>query len=292
MLHVGNQSGLKASLRYSLSRFFGFPLKRMLRLDRREVDLIRLLADTKPDVRELPMGDLLCEYENPDVNWIGERKTAIDLAASIVDGRLFEQTARIHEAGYRQIFWFVEGDLRLHSVPHQSMLGACVNMALREHSVLIRTQCVEETAAIVRQLISKVPDRPGIPSGAAPAAPLTKRKRDQNVQLIYLRMLQCIPTVSERVARKLIQHFDSLPALQHALGDLSTFPEIRLDDRQCLGKSRLKALKSYLCQAEEDVEIPNSQIQCCVHVPKKCFPDGPRDNGEFYWKCALCDAAL
>ena len=82
----------------------------MLQIDRRELNLIKLLADIKPVIRELPVGDFLCEYANAGINWIAERKTASDLAASIIDGRLFEQTARIHEAGYHQIFWFVEGD--------------------------------------------------------------------------------------------------------------------------------------------------------------------------------------
>ena len=109
----------------------------MLTLDRREKDLSHALADVPHQMRELPVGDVLCEYgEN---TWIAERKRASDLAASIVSGRLFDQTARLHEAGYRRIFWFVEGDLRGHAVAYENLLGACVNMSLRKQSVLIRT---------------------------------------------------------------------------------------------------------------------------------------------------------
>ncbi len=120
-------------------------------------------------------------------------------------------------------------------------------MSLRKQSVLIRTWGVEETAAVVKQLVSKGRCPPGVPTGAAPPAPLTKRKRDQDKDLIYLRMLQCMPAISEDVAKKIVEHFDTLPALQRALEDLDTFPKIRLDERRCLGKARLTALRAQLC---------------------------------------------
>ena len=222
----------------------------MLTVDRREKDLIHALADIPHEVRELPVGDVVCEYGAGDGAWAGERKRASDLAASLTGGRLFEQTARLHAAGYQRIFWFVEGDLRGHSVSHECLLGACVNMALRKQSVLIRTCCVEETAAVVQQLLSKGRCPPGVPTGAAPPAPLTKRKRDQDKDMIYLRMLQCMPAVSEGVARKIVARFDTLPALQRALEDLNTFPKIRLDDKRCLGKARLLTLRALLCDRD------------------------------------------
>ena len=222
----------------------------MLTVDRRELDLIRALADVPHEVRELPVGDVVCEYGEIDGAWVGERKRASDLVASLTGGRLFEQTARLHGAGYRRIFWFVESDLRGHSVSRECLLGACVNMALRKQSVLIRTWGVEETAAVVQQLLSKGRCPPGVPTGAAPPAPLTKRKRDQDKDTIYLRMLQCVPAISESVAKKIVEHFDTLPALQRALEDLDAFPKIRLNEKRCLGKARLMALRALLCDCD------------------------------------------
>ena len=95
----------------------------MLTVDRRELDLIRALADVPHEVRELPVGDVVCEYGEIDGAWVGERKRASDLVASLTGGRLFEQTARLHGAGYSRIFWFVEGDLRGHPVSHECLLG-------------------------------------------------------------------------------------------------------------------------------------------------------------------------
>ena len=108
----------------SISTELGF----MLTIDRRERALSHALGEIPHNIQELPVGDVTCHYEAHGDNWVAERKTAADLAASIADGRLSEQTARLHVAGYRQIFWFVEGDLRDRGVPYESLLGACVNM--------------------------------------------------------------------------------------------------------------------------------------------------------------------
>ena len=89
-----------------------------------------------------------------------------------------------------------------------------------------------------------------MPTGAAPPAPLTKRKRDQDKDTIYLRMLQCVPAISESVAKKIVEHFDTLPALQRALEDLDAFPNIRLNEKRCLGKARPSMLRAALCDRD------------------------------------------
>eukprot|EP00973_Karenia_brevis_P029121 4017138-Karenia_brevis.AAC.1 len=128
-------------------------------------------------------------------------------------------------------------------------------MALRKQSVLIRTCDVNETAAIVQQLISKGRYPPSVPTGLMPPAPLTKRKRDAKKETIYLRQLMCIPTISECVAQKLSQNFDTLPALQRALEDLDAFPTIRLDAKRCVGKARLRTLREHLCDSDRSCEL-------------------------------------
>ena len=55
-----------------------------------------------------------------------------------------------------------------------------------------------------------------------------------------------IPSVSEHVANKLVDHFASLAELQKALIDNKKFPRIRLDDRKSIGKARVKKLAEYL----------------------------------------------
>ena len=75
----------------------------------------------------------------------------------------------------------------------------------------------------------------------------------------------CIPTISERIAKKLLEEYGSLPAVQQALHDTRAFKRIRLDDRSCLGKERIRKLALYLTDANEPskdagraIEIQNS----------------------------------
>ena len=75
-----------------------------------------------------------------------------------------------------------------------------------------------------------------------------KRKRDAEKQHVWIRQLMCVPSISERIARKLLEHFGDLPALQQALADLQTFPTIRLSDKSCIGEARLTHLANYLTE--------------------------------------------
>ena len=75
--------------------------------------------------------------------------------------------------------------------------------------------------------------------GIAPTI-ASKRKRDED--LLLVRMLMCIPTISENVARALSEHFGSLGALQEALKQPRDFPPVRLSNRTVVGQARIKRL--------------------------------------------------
>ncbi len=61
-----------------------------------------------------------------------------------------------------------------------------------------------------------------------------------------MRQLQCIPTVSENVARKLHDKFGTMAQLQKALLDPKKFPKIELAGKRSLGKARVEKLRLYL----------------------------------------------
>ena len=110
-------------------------------IDFREKGLIQLLTCLKPTVASLAVGDIICSYED-DTEWVMERKTADDLSTSIIDGRWVDQTARLMTSGYRYVFFVVESDLSSTCLPHQTLLGACLNAELRPGSHLIRIACI------------------------------------------------------------------------------------------------------------------------------------------------------
>ena len=212
-----------------------------LTIDHREKELIRHLQCLSPTVASLAVGDVVCAYGDGITSWVAERKSANDLARSIIDGRLVDQTARLLRSGYSYVFLLVEGDLSSTNLPHETLLGACVNAELRAGSHLIRSACAEETALVIQQLVRKCAAPPGIPSGIQP-----KSKRVRDSKTVWVRQLMCIPSISENIARRLLDHFGDLRSLQHALVDLDNFPRIRLNSRTCIGKIRLQMLARYL----------------------------------------------
>ena len=159
--------------------------------------------------------------------------------------RWSEQVSRLH-AGFDIIYFIIEGDLRKEAnVFYKSLWSACLNAELRKDSHVIRTLSVQETAFVVRQLVQKGLQTPGIPTGLPPKRILTKRKRDADKKTVFIRQLMIVPSISEHVATKLFEHFSSLPRLQEALAG-SSFPEIRLNNRTKIGKDRVKKLVDHL----------------------------------------------
>ena len=201
------------------------------------------------NVRSLPVGDVVCDYGAGN-QWIAERKTATDLARSITTGRWGEQVHRLRETGCRVIF-IVEGDLRATALNYDSILGATINAELRKESFVIRTTDLAETVAVIRHLVAKGSKEPGIPPSVFPIHALSKRERLGELKTCWVRMLMCIPSVSEKIARKLLGEYGTLPAIQQALVDTKSFKRIRLDDRTCLGKERIKKLALYLTDSSE-----------------------------------------
>ena len=217
-----------------------------LTVDRREKALSQCLG-VSHHIADLPVGDV--HYRLQDgVEWVLERKTAHDLAASIKSGRWSEQLSRLHGAGYQKVFFVVEGDLRqpLLGLQYAAMLSAIVNEEHRPDAHVFRSVDVEETAAIVRQLVKKGGSTIAVPTGNAPAKPLTKRKRDADKSTIFVRQMMVIPTISENVSKKLVEHFGTLRELQNALETPKKFPKIALDDKRSVGTARVKLLAEYL----------------------------------------------
>ena len=232
-----------------------------LLVDYRERRLAELL-DVPHLVRNLAVGDLVCDYGGGN-RWIAERKTASDLAQSIVSGRWRDQLHRLRETGCRIIF-LVEGDLRSTTFNYDSLLGAVINAELRKGSCVIRTVDLHETAAVVRHLVEKGEYEPGMPPSALTppsVSSASKRERDCDRKVCWTRMLMCVPSVSERIAKKLLDEYGSLPAIQTALQAPKTFKRVRLDDRFCLGKDRIQKLALHLTDADEEPREHHPEVE-------------------------------
>ena len=218
-----------------------------LTIDHREIK-IREVYDREFSVDTLPLGDFRIEYaDDPEKTWLAERKTARDMGESIKSGRWADQLARLFGSGHR-IVVIIEGDLsRDGSLPLKNMMGAIINASMLGRFTAHRTWDHHETACLIKALIVKMANWGGGPPSSTGLI-LSKRKRDGDERCCQIRMLCCIPNVSETVAVALLDHFRGLCQLQRALSDKSDFPKVSLG-KTSIGKARVNTLRKYLCAA-------------------------------------------
>ena len=118
-----------------------------------------------------------------------------------------------------------------------------MNATLLDGVGVIRSVDIMETKYIVVQLAKKCQTvaKPSPTRGLA-----SKRKKDSDVEIIWVRQLSAIPTFSEHIATTLLRHFGTMANLREALRDPKNFPVIPLSRGACLGRARIDKLVEVL----------------------------------------------
>lgn len=176
-----------------------------VRVDDREgrsglVELLKLDPRFSVSVERLPVGDAVID------GWLLiERKSISDLAASIADGRLFRQAARLASCGLRPAL-ILEGTgvdmlhLRMH---RQAIQGALVSIALSYGIPILRSRNAEETVQLLL-LAARQRARPV-------ARPLPRPgKRPRGKKKLQVHILQGLPGVGPTKASRLIRLYGSV----------------------------------------------------------------------------------
>ena len=148
---------------------------------------------------QLPAGDYVLSDRV-----VVERKTGADLAASIKDRRLFEQVQRLAEA-YEAVVLVVEG-APIH-IAADSWKGALARVLLSGAAVLA-TEGPQDTARWLARLRRLEGDGPSEVRGR----PRVRRPTDDRARVAE-DVLTCLPGISTVGARRLLDHFGSLPAI-------------------------------------------------------------------------------
>ena len=156
---------------------------------------------------------LVCGDYLVDNRLVFERKTLIDFARSIADGRLFRQAIRLAGAKYKSVM-ILEGtakDLSEAGVSREAMQGALITLSLILGIPVLRSKKPFETACLIlyaarqiRSIAKGVFRRHGYRQGA-------KRKKQ-------LFILQGLPGVGNERAARLLDAFGSVEAVMTATG--------------------------------------------------------------------------
>jgi ERCC4-type nuclease len=223
-------------------------MKLKLKIDVRETDLFaccKMILDRnvlKDSVEltsvPLPIGDIIISDATTDEDKvIVERKTLVDLAASIKDGRYVEQSYRLNGLNHpnHNIIYLVEGDLTKLSIfkskiDKQTLYSSMFSINYYKGFSLMRSNTLEESATILCnmafKLIKSEDKQPYYKQQQHPVTPqpgdevdeycsVVKRVKKENVtkENISNIMLCQIPGISDVTATAVFKKFNTLSDL-------------------------------------------------------------------------------
>ncbi len=183
----------------------------LIEIDHRESaagikEILRIKEGICVEEKRLPIGDYLV---NKHITV--ERKTTKDFVLSIIDGRLFSQAARLRR--HTEIpFMVIEGTNLFqtgYDVDPQSIKGAIVSISVSWQIPLIFSKSPCGTAEIL------------IMAGAQDVKyyeEIQKRmgRRPKRIQTRKLYILQGLPGVGPRIAKRILEHFGSIEKIMSA----------------------------------------------------------------------------
>jgi ERCC4-type nuclease len=161
---------------------------------------LRALAGVEVEVRRLDLGDYLV-----DTRFVVERKTLLDFAQSLIDGRLFSQAARLATLAQRGVIVLegAIGQLQASRMSRESLQGALITMSVFHGLAILRAQNAAETARLLvylaqqaRRYANGVVPRPGY------------RPKRRRARQLYV--LQGLPGVGPERAERLLERFGSV----------------------------------------------------------------------------------
>jgi ERCC4-type nuclease len=170
------------------------------------IEHLRSTPDVVVTVRRLRLGDYLV-----DQRLLFERKSKVDLPASIVDGRLLSQSVRLAASRFRTVL-VLEGstaDQEGSGVSREAIQGALIAVNVIMGIPILRSDGPVETARLMlfaaRQVRAAV-------TGAVPR----HGWRPKGKRALQLRMLQGLPLVGPTRAESLLETFGNVRAVLNA----------------------------------------------------------------------------
>jgi Fanconi anemia group M protein len=162
------------------------------------LDLARACGDFDVQMVRLAIGDY-----SIDERVVVERKTYVDFATSLADGRLFPQAAALARSPHRPVV-LLEGPTppRLPNVHPRALKGAVVSLAVMWRLPVLYARDPEDSLRILRDLAHQA-------SGAGGVLPRYDRK-PKRLASRKLYMLQGLPGVGPALAHRLLLEFGSV----------------------------------------------------------------------------------
>ncbi|MCL1138022.1 ERCC4 domain-containing protein [Shewanella pneumatophori] len=165
--------------------------------------------------------------------WLIERKTLPDLVTSLCDGRLFSQVSRLSKSPNNTAL-LIEGasrDIAAYDITREAIIGALCSISITFNVPILRSLSQAESAKIIYFCATQLNRRKtGVISHGR------KPKRYKNQQLF---ILQSLPKVGPKLAKRLLMHFDSIEAV-------FTASEAQLSGVEGIGREKARQIRQIL----------------------------------------------
>lgn len=214
-------------------------------IDTREQKLIQVLESTMVPYRveQLKHGDVQIVDED-DIIFILERKTLVDLKASISDGRYRNQKMSVMElcGGPTKLYYIIEGDFAW-SICDEGLKGALINTMLRDKIGVFRTSTVQDTAQLIQSIFHRVSKDPSkYINIKAEISSDSQVIVDRSVSP-FIAMLCQVPGISKKGAQAISSIYCDMESLYKALVNLEpkerlrTLTQITVNNRRISSKA-------------------------------------------------------
>lgn len=185
-------------------------------------DTITVVADDRENaapvigiLRSMAGVDVLCQQlKTGDYQfngWVFERKTLVDFAESIIDGRLFSQAHRLISAAESAAI-ILEGktaDLAHSQMRREALQGALISLSLIFQIPVLRSFDPTETAHLLIYAAQQL-----IRHDAGQVVRHGRRPKRRRRRQLYL--LEGLPGIGCEKAERLLDHFGSVQAVMNA----------------------------------------------------------------------------
>lgn len=170
------------------------------------IEKLRMHADASVSTARLVTGDY-----SADNAILFERKTLMDLAMSIIDGRLFRQASRLAGSGIRPVM-ILEGmpkELEGVNIDRASMQGALITVSIFYGIPVLRTVDAADTAHTIM-----LTARQSVRSASGTCKRPGYRPKGEHARRLFI--LQGIPGIGAKRAELLLERFGSIQNIINA----------------------------------------------------------------------------
>lgn len=214
-------------------------------IDTREKKLIELLRekDIDHEVEQLDVGDIHIKNEFSTI--VIERKTIVDMLASVKDGRYREQKERLKI--YNHKLYIIENDQ--FDSTNKVLSGVYFSTMIRDKIGILYSNSLEQTIQYIQTMLNKMINKPDRLKEehcyTECVAKKTKKIENIDKNTCFIMQLSQIPNISSKISKEIANKHESMKEFIDTVSEWDN-PIDYLTTFEGIGKNKAEKIISYL----------------------------------------------